>query len=1349
MKKNILFFTTIIILCLSGHSQFINYEKDYGWNFGFNMGGSWQRQEAFINQNDTTFTKPYAGFSGGFTFGKAIYEKEGKFFAFDLRFRYLKGKNFGWTAVTDSFASPNGVYGMPFSNDSVFAYHNYKMKLNEFDLELVLTLNKLREKTGIILYGFGGVGLTYYNVNRDILNGSSSFNTGELYDYASISTGVSDQEISRQLRNLSDLHFETEIVDDQLKFMPSLGLGLGYQLNDWVSVGIEHKITYALHNNLDGISSDLKNDNFHYTAIKLGVNLFGDGNSSGGSSYNHNDYSTEQTATSNSSQTISNSTNEQQNNNNINLPQGNPPLVNITNPANNNTIVHNSLFHLNAKVYYVSGAQDIQVLHNGFLITDFSFNVNTNELKANLSLSPGENIIEIIAANNYGSDHDDREIIYELPEVVEIPPVVVINHPHNTPHEAENKEIIITANILNIETASQVEFKVNGISHTYFNFNPATDAFTSAILLEEGVNNIIITATNNAGSSNDFKSIIYKKETPPVVEITSPSVSPTTINVSLINIKGKVLNVPSKSNITVRLNGYNVGNFMYNINTKEIAFSVNLINGQNIVEISANNSAGTASDISKIIYKTPEITHPPVVSYIQPATAPLQVEVSNVTIIAQVLNVSNKSQTLVGFNGSNINGYSYNSVTKLLTVNLNLNEGSNSLKVSGTNQAGSDVKELNIIYTIPQQIEMPKITIIEPNTNPFSTSVNTHTVSGLIEHVEIASNAKATINNQPVSNFTFDPQTDKFVSNVTLNEGANIFEVDAVNSAGAASKATTLIYVPVECVKPTITLISPNNSQTNTTNSKGYLEMQISNEETLVFIINGEEVPSYNFESGKFSSYLHLIEGVNNYEVIAINECGSTSQKVSIIYEKEIPCSEPVINFIKPLGTGVAIPVTTSRNYHLAINFLEISLKGEIVITHNGKVIPFNYDQSSGEAQANVMLSDGMNTFEVIAKNNCGEVSKTAQIKLENPLLPPVVKLTQPTSFPYQTQNDQVDVFGKVINVENKNDIHVYLDGQPINFSFNTATGVVTIQAQLQMGGNQLIVEAENKAGSDQANAELIKLGIPPKIHLTNRSENTTAKQPEYVQINSRIAIIGYVSNFENVEFIADLNGSPFSFNYNSSNGTFRGSVNINDGELLKFTIKAINKWGTDTQMLYLSKESSNNNSGNSGSENNNRNGSGSNSKNNPSNNTNTKTSSSSSAQEQQINSEYQKLINKANMYYNAKKWTEAKSYYNKALQLKPTDSYSKSRLSNIDKKLKLIEQNKSKLKPTGGSNKDIKVNQNKDNTVKPTNNSNQIKTNDSDNESEQPSKSNQNTKLNSSRSKVGTKINNKTDGGN
>ena len=33
-----------------------------------------------------------------------------------------------------------------------------KMKFNEFAFEGVLTLNKLREKTGWIIYGFGGIG---------------------------------------------------------------------------------------------------------------------------------------------------------------------------------------------------------------------------------------------------------------------------------------------------------------------------------------------------------------------------------------------------------------------------------------------------------------------------------------------------------------------------------------------------------------------------------------------------------------------------------------------------------------------------------------------------------------------------------------------------------------------------------------------------------------------------------------------------------------------------------------------------------------------------------------------------------------------------------------------------------------------------------------------------------------------------------------------------------------------------------------------------------------------------------------------------------------------------------------
>ncbi len=187
MKKNILFFSAIFLISFYATSQFINYKYDNGWNLGLNTGGTWQEKERFINQGDTIFTKPYTQLSGGFTFGKALYEKEGALLAFDLRFRYLRGKNYGWLASADSF-----YVGTP-NMDSVYAYRNYRMDLNEFTLEGVLTLNKLREKTGVILYGFGGLGIIDYRVKADYLNGFE-----EPYDYSSLTLGATDQQTARE-----------------------------------------------------------------------------------------------------------------------------------------------------------------------------------------------------------------------------------------------------------------------------------------------------------------------------------------------------------------------------------------------------------------------------------------------------------------------------------------------------------------------------------------------------------------------------------------------------------------------------------------------------------------------------------------------------------------------------------------------------------------------------------------------------------------------------------------------------------------------------------------------------------------------------------------------------------------------------------------------------------------------------------------------------------------------------------------------------------------------------------------------------------------------------------------------
>ena len=114
MKKHLLFTVTIFFLSItSSKGQFVNYENDYGWNLGFNIGGVWQ-------QNDFGYT-PKGGISGGLTFGKSIYEKEYAFFAFDLRYRYLGGGNRGYATDTSTISVDTA---------SFLGYQNYRLSLN-------------------------------------------------------------------------------------------------------------------------------------------------------------------------------------------------------------------------------------------------------------------------------------------------------------------------------------------------------------------------------------------------------------------------------------------------------------------------------------------------------------------------------------------------------------------------------------------------------------------------------------------------------------------------------------------------------------------------------------------------------------------------------------------------------------------------------------------------------------------------------------------------------------------------------------------------------------------------------------------------------------------------------------------------------------------------------------------------------------------------------------------------------------------------------------------------------------------------------------------------------------------
>ena len=54
--------------------------------------------------------------------------------------------------------------------------------------------------------------------------------------------------------------------------MPSVGIGIGYQVGKGVSLGIEHKTTFTMADNFDGhvqAKGKYANDWYHYTSCLL------------------------------------------------------------------------------------------------------------------------------------------------------------------------------------------------------------------------------------------------------------------------------------------------------------------------------------------------------------------------------------------------------------------------------------------------------------------------------------------------------------------------------------------------------------------------------------------------------------------------------------------------------------------------------------------------------------------------------------------------------------------------------------------------------------------------------------------------------------------------------------------------------------------------------------------------------------------------------------------------------------------------------------------------------------------------------------------------------------------------
>lgn len=1066
----------LLFAATDSNAQFIQVEDDSGLILGFNVGGTWQQSDL----------KSYAGVGFGATLGCRLYRQQGSFLSVDARFRYLWGQNYGVGLTRNRGLANNAAFNgtlnpsLDYESSPGYMFDNYKMELNDFSLEAVLTLNSLRERTGIIIQGFAGIGLTQYKVFTD--QGSEDlfgFNNAP-YDYTTIDTTASPTTIESQLESLWDGTYETRAdgnAETQVRLMPHLGVALGYQFGPHFSMGIEHRVSFARNDAIDGVQWNNdnsamvgQNDRYHYTALVFRFRL-----GRGGGGYNPPDRPIDN---------YSQNPNPNPNPDPITpTPTVRKPVVNITDPISSPHETSSSIHILRANVFYVDGWENITFKQNGVISTDFTFNPATNEFISSVNLQPGSNVYEITGTNSAGSDYESTIIVRNQTSTTGYPPIVTIINPPHTPYNTTNSVFNVNATVLNVSGSSDITFLVNGVSQP-FSYTTSTSMLSATISLNEGNNIISITGTNGFGTDSEAATIVYNVEQvipPPVVNIQIPTSDPHTTNSNQTTVQATVLNVASSADITVTLNGANQNWFSFSPYTSILEFDTDeLVEGANIVQITGTNSVGSDTDDITIVYEKPQAEVPPNVIITIPHNSPHTVTESPFTVKAIIENVKEVSGASCTINGVPTSAFSFDPMTTMFSVPVNLILGANIITVTGTNGAGTDSESTTIIYIediVP--CDVPIISVSQPSTNPMTTYNSSGVISATVMNVSGASDITMTANGSPTT-FSFNPVGGVLTSNQTMIVGTNVFEIVATNNCGTISKHITIVYEePTLLPPPEITFTNPSSfphtsENENITVTGTVLHVNTSSDIQVFF--NGVPTTSFTYtpSTDGISIPLTLNEGGNTLKVIATNTVGTDMESVIINY---MPLDPPVITLEVPTTNIFSTPNETEPVQFTVTN---ITGPSDVHITQNGNTITsYSYDPGPIRFNFTAYLVDGANYFDITATNTVGMDHVSFQINYdadtewetgESPTDPPTVTITNPAGT--STFATASPTFTVTAETERATSVQVIVNGiSTTSYTFDGTN--VAVPVTLNAGINKISIRAINSVGHADALAKL------------------------------------------------------------------------------------------------------------------------------------------------------------------------------------------------------------------------------------------------------------------------------------
>lgn len=1108
------------------------------WILGLNTGLSYQSSDIKAQLN---------GFGFGATLGKNLYYQPGAPLAFDLRGRLLFARNYGLdferSFAIENNSALNGTSGPNYLNypseleePNGFVFQNHQTDIGELALEGVLTLNSLRENTGLVASLYGGIGLDWYRAKVDQLGAN-----GQPYyqEYSTINTNDSKSSIRNELKTaILDGNYET-LADDfdtggKLGFMPSLGVEIGYEFTPVFSMHLGHRTTFSGTNLLDGHQwADDQNDLYHYTNLALRWKLFGRtqrniarpqieilqpfGNNITSTTgrenirarvtgvngptdivcringrpvpFDYRDGILTVTPPLNTGQntfeiTAKNTAGSDQESlrifleGGVDLPPPPPPTANrpnvaLTNPPRNSYSSTTQNFEVKATITGIRNKSNIQFYLNGREERNFRFYGSNGQFQVAIRLNSGANDIELRASNQAGRDVAKATIYYEQ---TQNRPTVYITDPRGNSVETDYSTTTIRAEIKNINNSSDITFTVNGRANRNFSYNAGREAFEAEVNLLQGRNMVEITASNTAGTASDRVEINYRQaqpKRPPVVRITTPERNNTSTRERTARIEAQIDHVSSKNDIQFYLNGRREYSFNYSSYNGRLSKTVDLREGENEIRIKATNPDG--QDEARVTIRRLgdiQMTLPPTVRITQPRDND-ETSQSTVSLRAEVKHINNKSDISLTLNGRRITSFSFNSNTDLLTASLNLSAGNNTIIIAVSNSAGQDSDQVQIRYEVAKP---PSVQINSP-TNNSSSDQATITLSATTKEVSGKENIILTVNNKRVTNFQFNSNTGQITATIRLSTGTNRIEVEVENEDGRDEDRITVNYR--QPTPPSIVWQSPKpNSEVNTNkiNIRAQIE-HVPSKSDIQLLFNGNKVGRFSYTNGSLTATLSpLKKGANQIEVIAQNQDGRDREQIKISYVPEVTQPKPVVKFLKPSKPGTTV---TDKALKITASVENIKERDDITLLVNGKVQKaFAYSSKSKQLEADLTLQNGKNKVEIRAKNAVGSSEATTDItyRVSRVRLPEITfeSVSQPTINPLNPQVARSTVIATIKNVTGKDQITFLVNGEKVtDFNFDVKTMRFQSTINLAQGVNVLIIKAENRSGTDEKSYEI------------------------------------------------------------------------------------------------------------------------------------------------------------------------------------------------------------------------------------------------------------------------------------